>query len=72
MGLVAREVLMGRGRRHLGIRAAREKVGVRFAIGDGMHLHLEHHAVGAQMRSRLGSICANGRRSKLSLIVIGI
>jgi len=69
---VAPKVLTGHGRRRLRIRAAKETVGVKSAIGDGTHLHLEHHAEEAQMRLKLGSICVNGRRNKLSLIVIGI
>jgi hypothetical protein len=69
--LVASGVLRGHGRRHLGIQMVKERVGVKSAIGDGTHLHLEQHAMEAQTKSKLGLICANGRRSKRSLIVIG-
>jgi len=72
IALVAPEVLTGHGRRHLGIQVVREKGGAKSATGDGMHPHLVHHAEEAQTRSKLGLICANGRRNKLSLIVIGI
>lgn len=72
MALVVPMVLTGHGRQHPGIQLAREMGGVKSAIGGGMHLHLAHHAEEAQMRSRLGLICANGRRNKLSSTVIGI
>lgn len=50
----------------------KQRVGVKSATGDGTHPHLEQHAMEAQTRSKLGLICVNGRKSKRSLIVIGI